>query len=1086
MDTGRRRRWLAGLLAFVLLLAQTAVLTVRAEETASTQSQIVLTLGADLSAEQKAYILQYFGISEGQVTTITITNADEQSQLGNLISAEQIGTHTLSCALIRLTSSGGIQVKTANMNYVTSNMIASQLCTSGVYNCEVLTAAPFEVSGTGALTGVMMAYETASGEALDTEKKELANEELVLTGEISETVGQDQATLVVNDIKIHIVRDQLTEQEDVNAAVDEVIATTEQAAAEAAASQGMEAPATLGEVEHEQLYNFGYKYSQMGYNYSDVQETLERVTRNVTKSSGIDDPITDTFTTSEEDSTLSIESILLNTDDSVLGEDAIINATNSVAIGEHEAEPIDVFTGAVTLTEAGGIKADSFISDTSLLAYQDVNGSYALLDLNGNLLTESIYTSDFSGECGYVTAVLNDGSGICGLLDTNGDIVVPFQYADIEVPGEQWAIGITLGEGTDEDYDYYDYDGGKYVVASADVYYLGGESPALVATLAREQLLDGEAFGSYLNIQDRSGIITTYDSSFNALQNVDYLSDFGDYDEDSSLRSVLENNTGYYVGSFYGSYAKITDNNTWQYGVMDRYGNVIIPAQFDYIYNSYENYDYSYETGGYFAAKTGENFVFVTAGGTITGSFAYSTDNITSYGMAALYKGDDGSYIILSGDGQEANLGTTYSYVRVLRGSGGMFWVGEGSSGYDLLDWHGNVLVSGSDGFSISSNGNYIIAETGYTSSTLYLVNDASPVSIADSVGGAAELETATEEGASLEAYAGEPEVTLVGDVYGTSFVDGTHLIPVSVDGTNYALFDTAGNQLTSAEYTKYFEYSDGWLIAELSEDYGSLQGLLSMEGAEIIPCEYGVIDVLNENWVIGYKLNTNGTEDDYDYYDWEGNYFQIEQAVVYHISEEELTYVTLTRDQIADAGAEEDYINIQDRTTGAVTTYDSTFTAVASASYTSDFSGFSSMEVLAEKLKDSTGLYADTNSLADGYMEAHDYSQENTLAGIIDMEGNIIIPIEYDDVLAYYSPNAHRWARGYFAVEKDGLVGYVTKDGAVTCELKYPEDSFYNEGVAGYYRNEDDTYTLVAADGTENTGYESLYGYGGGLFWRT
>ena len=123
---------------------------------------IVLTLGADLSEDQKSQILQFFGIDQSEVTTITITNADEKEKLGNLISAEKIGSYTYSCALVNPTNAGGIQVKTANLNYVTSNMIASQLSTSGVYNCEVLTAAPFEVSGTGALTGVMMAYEEAS------------------------------------------------------------------------------------------------------------------------------------------------------------------------------------------------------------------------------------------------------------------------------------------------------------------------------------------------------------------------------------------------------------------------------------------------------------------------------------------------------------------------------------------------------------------------------------------------------------------------------------------------------------------------------------------------------------------------------------------------------------------------------------------------------------------------------------------------------------------------------------------------------------------------------------------------------------
>lgn len=50
-------------------------------------------------------------------------------------------------------------------------MIATTLSTSGVVNCEVLAASPFEVSGTGALTGILMAYESAVGTQLDENEK---------------------------------------------------------------------------------------------------------------------------------------------------------------------------------------------------------------------------------------------------------------------------------------------------------------------------------------------------------------------------------------------------------------------------------------------------------------------------------------------------------------------------------------------------------------------------------------------------------------------------------------------------------------------------------------------------------------------------------------------------------------------------------------------------------------------------------------------------------------------------------------------------------------------------------------------------
>ena len=52
-------------------------------------------------------------------------------------------------------------------------MIASTLLTSGVENCNVVAGSPIEVSGTGALTGIMMAYEKASGKNFPKTRKQL-------------------------------------------------------------------------------------------------------------------------------------------------------------------------------------------------------------------------------------------------------------------------------------------------------------------------------------------------------------------------------------------------------------------------------------------------------------------------------------------------------------------------------------------------------------------------------------------------------------------------------------------------------------------------------------------------------------------------------------------------------------------------------------------------------------------------------------------------------------------------------------------------------------------------------------------------
>ena len=1078
------------LLVVLISMSQISSIVVSAEDISNLASesryQIVLTLGADLSEEQKSQILQFFGIEISSVTVITITNQDEKEKLGNLISTEKIGSRTFSCALVNPTNAGGIQVKTANLNYVTSNMIASQLSTSGVYNCEVLTAAPFEVSGTGALTGVMMAYEEASGIKLEEGKKELANVELVTTGSIAETVGQDQATLVVNDIKINIVRDQITEQEEVYEVVDNVISVTENAAAEAAANQGKAAPSKLGEVEKTALYDFGCQFSQMDYDYAQMQPTLERVTYNVATSSGIADPIMDTFTTITEEQVLPSNSILLGTNDKIWGENAIINATNSAAVSDRPAEPINVYTGEVTLTSAGGVKADEFISGTNIIAYKDLNGSYALMDLNGNLLTESIYQRDFRGRKGYIEAKLNDGSGKAGVLAADGSVVVDFKYDVVEVIGSMWAVGSMLTSGTQDDYDYTDYQN-YYLIDYVDFYYLGSEGTKCVGKLTRDECYDVESNADFINVQARSGVITTYDSSLTPVQTTDSLYRFGSYNDDDALEAALEEKTGYYVNSFYGKYAQIYNGSGR--GIVDRYGNIIVPMEFDSFDVYYTNdIDSSYEAGGYFFSNGSEGVKFVTAGGNVTASYDYKYDDgyyVTGYGMTARVHKDNDDYIMLSADGVETDFSGKYSYLNNIKETKGLLWSGDASNGYDLIDWHGNVLITGSKGYSVSANGKYLIAQDGYTSSTLYMINDAEPVDIANSVGGAQEMQVEVNESASLDVYEGEVVIDKVGTVLSERFADGSDILIATNDGNKYAFMDVTDTQLTEPKYSRYIDNEYGWLVVQDVDTQKS--GVLSQKGQTVVPCEYDNIKVFSDKWIIAYILKET-TSDDYDFESWSDNtLYQIDKAKIFYVNEESVISVEITRDQIADAHAEGDYINIQDRSTGNVTTYDSEFNAVASANYVYDLGDYSADSVLNRQLEDKTGYYVNTIG-TDGYASVATFINDEMMIGVIDMNGDVVVPLEYSRV-EYASSGHDRYmnVNGYFCVEKDGKCGYVTNGGEVSCELKYDSDTFYNQGMAASYKNGDGTYMLVAADGTESGPYpNSLSGHANGLLFVT
>ena len=271
----------------------------------------VVTLGADLSEDQKNTMLRYFKVDSSQVQIIYVTNQDERDHLSSYVPLEQIGTRTVSCAYVKPTTSGGIKVRTANLNWVTCNMIASSLSTSGVTNCEVVAACPFEVSGTGALTGIQMAYETASGEKLDETKKELATEEMVVTGNLADSVGQNDATTVINQAKMQVIADNVQNADDIYNIVVNISNNNN---------------VSLTDDELNTIVSLLTQIAQQNYDYSEMQETLERVNDNVT---GQADESTEADS-SEEDP----DSIVDNVDQSALGDNVIEGSTEDPGLAE--------------------------------------------------------------------------------------------------------------------------------------------------------------------------------------------------------------------------------------------------------------------------------------------------------------------------------------------------------------------------------------------------------------------------------------------------------------------------------------------------------------------------------------------------------------------------------------------------------------------------------------------------------------------------------------------------------------------------------------------------------------------------------
>ena len=161
-----------------------------------------VTMGADLTDRQREAVYKDFGIEEGSVTELTVTNDEERSYLEGLVPDGKIGSVAISCIYIKTLPAGsGMTVEIHNINYCTEDMYINALTTAGITDAQVIVSAPFPVSGTGALTGAYKAYEDITGNSLSSLAKSAGAEELVVTGELAEYIGSDDATQMINELK---------------------------------------------------------------------------------------------------------------------------------------------------------------------------------------------------------------------------------------------------------------------------------------------------------------------------------------------------------------------------------------------------------------------------------------------------------------------------------------------------------------------------------------------------------------------------------------------------------------------------------------------------------------------------------------------------------------------------------------------------------------------------------------------------------------------------------------------------------------------------------------------------------------------
>ncbi len=231
------------------------------------RGDMVVTLGENLTEEQKKLLLAEMDAPK-DVEIVTVSNAEEHKYLDGKISSRLIGTKALSSSSITIAAKdSGIAVKTKNINWVTEDMYKNALATAGIKDAEIYVTAPFEVSGTAALTGLIKAYEVTTDTKITEEQKQAANEEMVETAKLGDQIGTEEATSLVETIKGEIADNPPKNDEELRTIV-----------VNAAEKLGI----TLTEQQIQSLIDLFNKLKDLGIDWNKVEEQLNAAKDKVT------------------------------------------------------------------------------------------------------------------------------------------------------------------------------------------------------------------------------------------------------------------------------------------------------------------------------------------------------------------------------------------------------------------------------------------------------------------------------------------------------------------------------------------------------------------------------------------------------------------------------------------------------------------------------------------------------------------------------------------------------------------------------------------------------------------------------------
>ena len=315
-------------------------------------------------------------------------------------------------------------------------------------------------------------------------------------------------------------------------------------------------------------------------------------------------------------------------------------------------------------------------------------------------------------------------------------------------------------------------------------------------------------------------------------------------------------------------------------------------------------------------------------------------------------------------------------------------------------------------------------------------------------------------------------EVTLerIGSaLMGARWVSGTPDLLSVGTGNSLGLMTMDGRALTPAEYSM-FGGVFGHVRTMKSDGEHQRWGMVALDGTTLIPCEYDALVLLNENWCIGITL-TESDESAYDYYKWDSHSVEkaygpedaresfyadfcekltcylIERADVYSL-EKGACVASLPREAYDEMGAVGDVINICNRETGVITSYDADFNALGEVDYCGDDTYVRRDVIITYE----SGKYGLSDAAGNVILEpAYDFiysidsdyfmfrPESGSKYGLLDRQGNVVAEPVYEHIDAFCGDYAMVW---------DGNTSYglIDRQGNLVLPMRFTGiDAVYN-----------------------------------------